>query len=137
MQNTTNDNWGRWGDDDERGTLNLLTPEAVLAATRVCRTGKVYSLALPIQRDGVPIFDYRGAPQRLSLRSNTDLDEYRAFGAASGVGANEDVLVLASHSITHMDALSHVYADGRMYNDFGAGEFTTADGARHLDITQT
>ena len=28
-------NWGRWGDDDERGTLNLLTPEAVLAATHV------------------------------------------------------------------------------------------------------
>ena len=133
----TGRNWGRWGDDDERGTLNLLTPEAVLAATQVCRTGKVYSLALPIQREGVPIFDYRGAPQRLSLTSNTDNDRYEVFGAPEGLGSNEDVLVLASHSITHMDALSHVFAEGTMYNDFGAEEFTTAKGAQHLDVAQT
>jgi kynurenine formamidase len=130
-------NWGRWGADDERGTLNLLTPEAVLAATRVCRTGKVYSLALPIQREGVPIFDYRGAPQRLSLTSDTDNDRFEPFGAPPGLGANEDVLVLASHSITHMDALSHVFAEGKMYNDFGAEEFTTARGAQHLHAAQT
>ena len=133
----TGRNWGRWGADDERGTLNLLTPEAVLAATQVCRTGKVYSLALPIQREGVPIFDYRGAPQRLSLTSTTDNDRYEVFGAPEGLGSNEDVLVLASHSITHMDALSHVFAEGRMYNDFGAEEFTTARGAQHLDVAQT
>jgi kynurenine formamidase len=133
----TGRNWGRWGDDDERGTLNLLTPEAVLAATQVCRTGKVYSLALPIQREGVPIFDYRGAPQRLSLTSNTDNDRYEEFGAPEGLGSNEDVLVLASHSITHMDALSHVFAEGKMYNNFGAEEFTTAKGAQHLDVAQT
>lgn len=131
------DNWGRWGADDERGALNLVTPEAVLAATRLCRTGKVYSLALPIQREGVPIFDYRGAPQRLSLTSNTDNQRFEVFGAPPGLGANEDVLVLASHSITHMDALSHVFADGKMYNDFGAEEFTTGRGARHLDVAQT
>ena len=51
MQNN-HDNWGRWGDDDERGSLNLLTPERVLAATHVCTTGKVYSLSLPIQQRG-------------------------------------------------------------------------------------
>ena len=103
---TTRDgNWGRWGADDERGTLNLITPDAVLAATQVCRTGKVYSLSLPIQREGVPIFDYRGAPQRLTLTSRATTTCTTAYGAAPGVGANEDVLVIASHSITHMDAL--------------------------------
>jgi kynurenine formamidase len=130
-------NWGRWGDDDERGTLNLITPDAVLEAARAIRTGKVYSLALPIQREGVPIFDYRGAPQRLTLTSSSDSDMYTGYGAAPGVGANEDMLVLASHSITHMDALSHVFADGKMYNDFPADDFTTNGGAAHLDIRQT
>jgi len=43
-------NWGRWGDDDERGALNLITPDAVLTATRVCKTGKVYNLGLPVAR---------------------------------------------------------------------------------------
>lgn len=130
-------NWGRWGDDDERGTLNLLTPETVLAATRVCKTGKVYSLALPIQGHGVPIFEHRGAPQRLSLTSAADVGMYSPMGAPVGRGANEDMLVLASHSITHMDALSHVFSDHKMYNGYGAETFTTAAGAQKLDITNT
>ena len=136
MQNN-HDNWGRWGDDDERGSLNLLTPERVLAATRACTTGKVYSLSLPIQREGVPIFDYRGAPQRLTLTSASDGDRMSEYGAAPGVGANEDVLVLASHSITHMDALSHVFTDEGIYNGFPRDEFTAIGGAPHCDIRAT
>ena len=57
----------RWGPDDERGALNLLGPEVVLAASTAVRTGKVYPLGLPIQRSGVPIIEFRGAPQRLTL----------------------------------------------------------------------
>ena len=100
------DNWGRWGADDERGTLNLRHARGGAgrdpgrAAPARCTASRC-----PIQREGVPIFDYRGAPQRLSLGSSTDTDRYAAFGAPPGVGANEDMLVLASHSITHMDAL--------------------------------
>jgi kynurenine formamidase len=130
-------NWGRWGADDERGTLNFLTPEKVLAATQVCKTGKVYSLSLPIQREGVPIFEFRGAPQRFSLTSCADAALYDRFGARPGLGANEDVLVLASHSTTHMDALAHVFSENKMYNGYGAETFTTAAGAQKLDVTKT
>jgi kynurenine formamidase len=131
------DNWGRWGADDERGTLNLLTPERVLAATQACRTGKVYSLSLPIQKHGVPILDHRGAPQRLTLTSASDGDSMAQYGAAPGVGANEDVLVLASHSITHMDALSHVFTSEGIYNGFPRDEFSANAGAPHCDIRAT
>jgi kynurenine formamidase len=130
-------NWGRWGADDERGTLNLLTPDVVLAATRVPKTGTVYHLGLPIQREGVPIFEYRGAPQRLTLTSQTDSGMYDAYGAAPGVGANEDVLVLASHSITHMDALCHVFADHKHYNGYEAGSFASHTGAPRCGIEKT
>jgi kynurenine formamidase len=136
MQNN-HDNWGRWGDDDERGSLNLLTPERVLAATRACTTGKVYSLSLPIQETGVPIFDYRGAPRRYSLTSASDHDPYAEFGAAPGVGSNEDMLVFASHSITHMDALSHVFTEKGIYNGFPRDDFSTQHGAAHCDIRAT
>ena len=134
MTDTRTDNWGRWGADDERGTLNLITDERVLAATQVCKTGKVYSLSLPIQQEGVPVFDYRGAPRRYSLTSASDKDPYAEFGAAPGVGSNEDMLVLASHSITHMDALSHVFTDQGIYNGFPRDEFSTSAGAPHCDI---
>jgi kynurenine formamidase len=126
---TTRTNWGRWGDDDERGALNLITPETVLEAVRSVRTGKVYSLALPIQREGVPILDYRGAPQRLTLMNQADPGMFSAFGAPPDVGANEDVLVMASHSITHMDALCHVFAGGHLYNGHPADSFRTHTGA--------
>lgn len=109
-------NSGRWGADDERGALNLISRDAVLAATRVCKTGKVYSLSLPIQQSGIPIFEYRGAPKRLTLTSSSDDEMFASNGAAPGVGANEDVLVIPSHTATHMDALSHVFADDAIYN---------------------
>jgi kynurenine formamidase len=130
-------NWGRWGNDDERGTLNLITPEAVLAATKVVKTGKVYNLGLPVARYGTPVFPYRGAPQRLTLTSQTDAEMNKAYGALDGVGANEDVLVIAAHNGTHMDALCHVYADEQMYNGHSAQDFTSHNGAPHCGIEKS
>jgi kynurenine formamidase len=130
-------NWGRWGDDDERGTLNLITPEAVLAATKVVKAGTVYNLGLPVARYGTPVFPYRGAPQRLTLTSQTDAEMNKAYGALDGVGSNEDVLVMAAHNGTHMDALCHVYADERMYNGHSAQAFTSHNGAPHCGIEKS
>jgi kynurenine formamidase len=130
-------NWQRWGADDERGALNLITPDAVLGAARALSRGKVYQLGLPIQREGMPWFDYRGAPQRLTLTSASDSQMFEPFGAPEGLGANEDVLVLASHSITHMDALCHVFSDGKIYNGHPSTEFASHTGAPHCGIEKT
>src|SRR5688500_18820549 len=45
-------NWGRWGPDDEIGTLNPTRPEDILAAARLVRKGKVISLALNFDQNG-------------------------------------------------------------------------------------
>src|SRR5919107_465443 len=112
-------NWGRWGKDDERGSLNLLDGSTTLAALSTPTTGKLYQLGLPIQSTGIPLVDYRGTPQRLSLVSHADEHMYAPYGGTPGVGCHEDVLVLASHTSTHMDALCHVYENDRTYNGFG------------------
>ena len=79
-------NWGRWGKEDERGALNLLTPEVVLAATQVCKTGVVYNLGLPIQMSGSgPLFAYRGTPQRLTLTNQADPGAFIEYGASPDV----------------------------------------------------
>jgi kynurenine formamidase len=126
-------NWGRWGDDDERGAQNLLTDDVVLAATRQCRTGRVYRLALPLKRVGVPLAHYRGAPQRLTLLAEPD-PLLRSVGIPEGTGACEDVLILPSHSVTHMDALCHVFSEGKFYNGFPASGFRPNTGAEHCGI---
>lgn len=59
-----------------------------------------------------------------------------AFGAAD-VGANEDVLVLASHNETHMDALCHVHHSNTLYNGFPSDSVQTRTGATHCGIDKT
>jgi len=130
-------NWNRWGKDDQRGTLNLLTPERVLVASQTCRTGKVYSLALPIGTRTTPRVADRPVPGRFTLSAPGDEDYYARRGAVPGVGVNEDLLMLASHTGTHMDALSHVYSGGTFYNGNPAAGFTPRRGASKCGIEHT
>ncbi len=127
-------NWGRWGAEDERGSLNLLTPEVVKAATASITTGRVYSLGIPIQGHGVPLMDYRGTPMRLTLQDSTDDGIYEMYGCHTGTGAHEDVLVMASHTTSHMDALVHVYGDYKHYNGVGHDVMHALGGAQKLGI---
>lgn len=101
-------NWGRWGDADQRGTLNLLTAEHVIAAARLVKQGKVYSLAIPLDTTG-PI-----APSRNSLWHRTTVTA-RPAPAMSSV---DDVIVMHTHGTTHVDALCHVFFDNQMYNGY-------------------
>lgn len=128
------DNWGRWGTEDERGALNLQTQESVLAAMRSSRSGRVYQLGLPVQRTGVPNVAYRNPPQRLTLLNQSDEDMLIAYGGVPGTGSNEDVIVMATHSVTHIDALSHVYTDRSMYNGFPHDSFSANGGASRCGI---
>jgi kynurenine formamidase len=127
-------NWGRWGDDDERGALNLLDESTALAGVASCSTGRVYQLGLPIQRTGMPHVDYRGTPQRLTLTSYTDTDMYAEYGAPPEVGANEDLLIFASHTATHIDALCHVHNDGAMFNGYAPQEMKSYTGSAKMGI---
>ena len=45
-------NWGRWGKDDQIGTLNHVTPQDIVNAAKLIRTGKVFALGIPLDRDG-------------------------------------------------------------------------------------
>jgi kynurenine formamidase len=130
-------NWGRWGADDQRGTLNFIDDGAVLNAAHGCQTGKVYNLGLPIARGVGPVLDYRGAPQRLTLVSQTDTTMYEAYGAPEGLGANEDILLIATHNGTHMDALSHVFSEDQLYNGFPSSTFASHTGAGRCGIEKT
>jgi kynurenine formamidase len=126
-------NWGRWGPDDERGALNLLTPEVIAAAAGAVGRGTVYTLGLPIGNDSGPLIPFRGAPRRLTLVNQADPDMFADLGGTQ-VGANEDMLVIASHHGTHMDALCHVHHQDLLYNGFGAETMRTHTGAGRCGI---
>ena len=123
-------NTGRWGADDQRGTLNLLTPEAVLRGVQAVRQGKVFSLAIPFDSDGpqTGAIPGRDNPVREMLMVNT------AFtGDPSDFCTSDDKVTMGVQAATHWDALAHVSYEGRLYNDIPASA-VTADGATHLGI---
>jgi len=124
-------NWGRWGRADERGALNLLTPQVVRAATGLCRTGQVYPLGLPI-RSGYPPKGYRKPPMRTTSLSGAAYE--RLHPGTKGVFSAEDHYSFASHSGTHMDSLAHVWHGDRLFNGFPAGSLTAAAGAQRCGI---
>src|SRR5215467_8442168 len=47
-------NWGRWGKDDQRGAINLITPAKRVAATRLVKTGRSVSLSRPFPKEPGP-----------------------------------------------------------------------------------
>jgi kynurenine formamidase len=131
-------NWGRWGDDDQRGALNLITTEAVKAAAQRRVTGKVYSLAIQLTRESVPAVHDRPSPERYTLTTMADIGRVPPFfEIGEGVGANEDVLTMPSHIGTHMDALSHVTSESTLYNGYPAESFTPRGGAAKCGIEHT
>lgn len=127
-------NWGRWGAEDQRGTLNLVDAKSVLAALRVPRSGRVFQLGLPIGRDSGPDLGYRNPPQRMTLINREDQEVYQRFGGGSAeTGCTEDVVMFPSHSLTHVDALCHVYSEDTIYNGF-EGSLRPYHGASHCGV---
>ncbi|HZN12819.1 MAG TPA: cyclase family protein [Acidimicrobiales bacterium] len=108
-------NWGRWGDADQRGTLNFITDDVVRRAAATVRHGKRFALGLPLDNNGPQL----GAiPGRVNpLRTMVALKT--AFtGDPSEVCFSDDVVVMGLQAATHWDALAHVTYDGRLWNGF-------------------
>ena len=104
-------NWGRWGPDDERGTLHLLTPDRVAAATRLVRDGSSVTLSLPLNTHRA-VHCPNPADHHMTLLAD-------APTVAGPVHFIKDYVGLDYHNDghTHIDALCHVAYRGLLYND--------------------
>ncbi|MEU1617623.1 cyclase family protein [Streptomyces sp. NPDC005722] len=118
-------NWGRWGEADETGTLNLITDEVVRAATGTVHSGRRVPLALPLQQDGVQtgMIPGRVNPLRTMVMLNHEM-----FGPGT-VATSDDIVTMGLQAATHWDALTHVSHSGRIYNGRPAGSVTAHGGA--------
>ena len=123
-------NWGRWGEDDVRGTLNLITPECLVAAGQLIRSGITVSCSRRIK----PASDRRPGHEYLHfmLKSGETASE-------SGFSAATDWFGMGVHGYdyTHLDAHAHVFWNGQMYNGRASNLCTTAQGARAGGVEPT
>jgi len=111
-------NWGRWGAEDELGTVNFITPAKRVEAAALIRRGQVFSLAIPLDERGPqPPFERRLNPRHLMLATGTDLKLGVQPGASDGVGEADDMVIMALQAATQWDSLAHAFYDFKMYND--------------------
>jgi kynurenine formamidase len=128
-------NWGRWGNDDQIGALNLVGSEQVQRAAKLVRKGKPISLTLPYDQDGPQPGGFRNNPQLFPTATGVDhitgaQDPLPGgFGPARGFGFSDDVLLMPTQAGTQWDSLSHIFWDGRMWNGRPAGAVTSRGAA--------
>jgi len=125
-------NWGRWGPGDQRGTLNLITPDAVRRGAAAVRTGDAFSLAIPFDRTG-PQWEGNGMPHRVNPELRTDAVNVAFTGDPADFTTTDDSFRMGSQAATHLDALAHVGYEGKLWNDTPDSVVTDA-GAAQLGI---
>lgn len=110
--------WGRWGEDDEAGTFNLLTPSRIVDAARIVKRGVVYRLSLPLHRDKVPTHPTHAPPLHFMTLDGGDY----AAGAQLPGGARiaDDYIFMPCHCGTHVDGLGHSWSGDLLYNGHSA-----------------
>jgi len=133
-------NWGRWGPQDEIGTLNHTRPEDIVAAARLVRKGKVISLALNFDQHGpqgakskYPALG-RINPVHTMLRTGTDA--YSGVLDHRGIRAADDMVVMPLQCGTQWDGLGHIFYENSMWNGYDCREVTSA-GAQKCGIEKT
>jgi kynurenine formamidase len=130
-------NWGRWGKDDQIGTLNHVTPQDIVRAAGLIRIGKVFALGIPLDRRGPQsgLWGGRWNPIHTMLATGTDAVAGR-HDKVPGIRYADDALNMPVQAATHWDALGHIFYEDKMYNGFDARE-ADSNGLRKLGIEHT
>ena len=110
-------NWGRWGDDDELGTINLITPQKRVQAAELVRNGITVSLSRRLRLGSQASFQ----------RGFKNIFAYGGPGLGERVQWIEEQHQLGYHGspLTHLDALCHVAWDGQTFNGHAFAETAT------------
>jgi kynurenine formamidase len=113
-------NWGRWGDDDQLGALNHITPEVTARAAASVQRGRTVSCARPLNTQP-------------SLDNPSPVAHHMIGTATEGMGADYFAVAPHGYATSHLDALCHIFHEGRLYNGYPI-ESVTAHGATQLGI---
>jgi len=122
-------NWGRWGADDQLGTVNFITPAQRKRAAALVSEGVSVSCSRPISTDITA--DTTVQPMRFMVDSGEGRDtaslerNLQRRGAAEFIG-----MVFHGYSITHVDTPAHYFWNGRMYNGRSCNLITSREGAQ-------
>jgi kynurenine formamidase len=119
-------NWGRWGADDELGTVNFITPEVRAHAASLVQTGKVFDLGMPFGSSGPQQGGGRFNPVHTMSMLPSDGPLF-----PDGILVADDVVTMPLQCATQWDSLAHVGYDGLLYNNVPANAVTSQGATRN------
>jgi kynurenine formamidase len=130
-------NWGRWGKDDQIGTLNHIRPDDIVRAAGLIRTGKIFALGIPLDRSGpqTGLFGGRWNPIHTMLATGTDAVAGKQ-DVVPGIRYADDAINMPVQAATHWDSLGHIFYEEKMYNGHDARE-VDCNGLGKLGIEHT
>src|SRR5919108_315945 len=133
-------NWGKWGPNDEIGTLNYTTERDIVAAARLVRKGKVISLALNFDHTGPQgaksKYPAMGRTNPIHTMLRTGTDAYSGVLDHRGIRAADDMVTMPLQCGTQWDGLGHVFYENYMWNGYDCREVTSL-GAQKCGIEKT
>ncbi len=112
-------NWGRWGKDDQKGTLHLITPAKRKQAAALVRDGVAVSMA----------------HDALTEKAIDNPNPYEDVMQIAGPIAATDKISVSFHGFahTHFDALGHHFFDGKSYNGYPQKQYVTLERGAEKD----
>jgi len=111
-------NWGKWGPDDEIGTLNYNTPQSLVAAARLVKKGKIIPVSYESRPNGGPLWGMRVGIERWMNWSGNDA----VMADKPGMWYSDEVIKVESHSMSHVDPLVHLWYGDKVYNGYPVQE---------------
>ncbi len=121
-------NWGRWGADDRRGTINLIDAAALQRGLTAARQGKVISLSLPFDENGpqVGMVPGRDNPKRTMIMIDQPMN-----GDPTDFCTTDDKVEMGVQASTHWDALCHASYENLLYNGVPASTIDETGSHEH------
>lgn len=116
-------NWGKWGPDDQVGSLNYLTGAEVLRGVASVRSGEVFTLQVPIgspHSEGDPVWPNRASAVRTSVMDEGFWARGEVAETSDGHHYADDTIDMFLQGSTQYDALGHLWYDGRIWNGYSA-----------------
>jgi kynurenine formamidase len=129
-------NWGKWGPDDEVGTLNYVGPEQLKAAAALVRKGKSISLGLDFNLHGPQTTGWGGRFNPIHTMLATGTDAVAGNQDAGGIRYADDMVSMPLQCGTQWDALGHVFFGDKMWNGYDA-RLVDSQGAKKNGIQMT
>ena len=112
-------NWGRWGANDEIGSLNFLTSAEVLRGVKAVQQGKVFMLGVPVARpEGDPLHPIRAQPIHTMTADEGFFISGRIKPFPGGLKYSDDVITMFPQGTTQYDAFGHAWYGEKLYNGF-------------------